>query len=58
MRAAALSWQLTTKAENLLYNWMPLWHRVTVFGEYRKQFMNLFKMKQINVIEEDKELMG
>lgn len=48
----------TTKAENLLYNWMPLWHRVTVFGEYRKQFMNLFKMKQIHVIEEDKELMG
>jgi len=31
---------------------------MTAYGEYRKQFMKLFKMKQIKVIEEDKELMG
>ena len=36
-------------------NWMGgFWHRVTVFGEYRELFMNLLRMKDINVIEEDK----
>ncbi|MBS1412663.1 MAG: hypothetical protein HPZ00_05025 [Christensenellaceae bacterium] len=31
------------------------WHRVTVFGDCRKQLMNLFKMKGLKVIQEDKE---
>lgn len=44
----------TTEAEKVLHNWIGGWHRVTVFGEYRKMFMMLFKMKGINVIEEDK----
>ena len=30
------------------------WHRVTVFGDYRKQFAMLFKMKSIKLMEEDK----
>lgn len=44
----------TTNAEKLLENWAPNWHRVTVFGDYRKQYMNLFKMKGLDVCEEDK----
>ena len=44
----------TTESEKLLYGWMPRWHRVTVFGDYRKLFMQLFKVKGIEVIEEDK----
>lgn len=44
----------TTNAEKLLYNWAPGWHRVTVFGDYRKQFMNLFRMKGLDIYEEDK----
>ena len=31
------------------------WHRVTVFGDCRKQLMDLFKMKGLKVIQEDKE---
>jgi hypothetical protein len=33
---------------------MPQWHRVTVFGNYRKEMKNLFKMKGYTIIEEDK----
>lgn len=44
----------TCEAEKILHNWVGGWHRVTVFGEYRKQFMMLFKMKGIKVIEEDR----
>jgi L-fucose isomerase-like protein len=40
--------------EALLANWMPLWHRVTVFGDYRKDFLNLFKMRGLAVWQEDK----
>ena len=42
-------------AENILYNWNAGWHRVTVFGDCRKQLMDLFKMKGLRVIQEDKE---
>lgn len=44
-----------TNAENILNNWSGGWHRVTVFGEYRKLLMKLFKLKGIQVIEEDKD---
>lgn len=44
----------TCNAENILENWMPQWHRVTVFGNYRKEMKNLFKMKGYTIIEEDK----
>lgn len=44
----------SANAEKLLNNWMQGWHRVTVFGDYRRQFMNLYKMKNIKVNEEDK----
>ena len=40
-------------AQKILENWMPIWHRVTVYGDYRKDFMDLFKLKSLNVIEED-----
>ena len=43
-----------TNAENLLENWSHWWHRVTVFGEYRKQFINLFKIMRMDTVEEDK----
>ena len=32
-----------------------MWHRVTVFGEYRSQFLELFRMKGLKVLEEDKK---
>ncbi len=41
-------------AENILSNWMPQWHRVTVFGDFRKELKFLFKMKGYKIIEEDK----
>lgn len=44
----------TCRSENILENWMPQWHRVTVFGDYRKEMKNLFKMKGYKIIEEDK----
>lgn len=43
-----------TNAENLLMNWMPQWHRVTVFGDYRNGFKNLFRMKGLRISEEDR----
>jgi hypothetical protein len=43
-----------TNASALLKNWMPQWHRVTVFGEYRQLFINLFTMKGLAVTEEDR----
>lgn len=39
----------------LLKNWMPQWHRVTVFGEYREVFKNLFRIKGLAIHEEDRE---
>ncbi len=42
-------------AEKILENWASgSWHRVTVFGDYRKELMRLFKMKELVVTEEDK----
>ncbi|MBQ4556494.1 MAG: hypothetical protein IJA60_02460 [Clostridia bacterium] len=43
-----------TDTETILNNWDGGWHRVTVFGDYRKQLMRLFKAKGLPVIEEDK----
>lgn len=42
------------EAEKILENWMPQWHRITVFGDYRKTLKNLFKMKGYRIIEEDR----
>lgn len=42
-------------ARALLENWMPMWHRVTVFGEYRQDFINFFRLKGMDICEEDKE---
>ena len=41
-------------AEKLLENWAPMWHRVTVFGDYRRDFINLFRLKGMDIIEEDR----
>ncbi|RRD96233.1 hypothetical protein EII17_01670 [Clostridiales bacterium COT073_COT-073] len=41
-------------AQKILENWMPMWHRVTVYGNYRKELINLFKLKGLEIIEEDK----
>lgn len=43
-----------TNAEAILDNWDMGWHRVTVYGEWRKQAMNLAKLLGIEVFEEDK----
>lgn len=43
-----------TNAENILYNWVGRWHRVTLFGNYRRQLINLFKAKGLEFVEEDK----
>ena len=41
-------------ARALLENWMPMWHRVTVFGDYRQDFINFFRLKGLDIFEEDK----
>ena len=41
-------------ARALLENWMPIWHRVTVFGDYRQDFINFFRLKGLDIFEEDK----
>ena len=41
-------------ARALLENWMPMWHRVTVFGDYRKDFISFFRLKGLDIFEEDK----
>jgi hypothetical protein len=41
--------------EAILNNWNGSWHRTTMFGDYRKAFMQLFKLLGIKVVEEDKE---
>lgn len=43
-----------TDAEKVLHNWRGAWHRVTVYGDYRKQFMRLFESRGLKVFEEDK----
>ena len=43
------------RADNILENWMPMWHRVTLFGNYRRELKNLFIMKGFRIVEEDKD---
>ncbi len=42
-------------AEAILNQWSGGWHRVTVYGEWRKLFLRFYKAKGISVIEEDKD---
>ncbi|MBQ8432076.1 MAG: hypothetical protein IJX28_04245 [Clostridia bacterium] len=44
-----------TRAENIMNNWSGGWHRVTVFGEYRKLLLHLLKAKGLAVLEEDEK---
>lgn len=44
----------SANAEKLLEQWSPSWHHVTVYGDYRKLFGYLFKMKGVKLLEEDK----
>jgi hypothetical protein len=48
--------KLAAKAnvEPILENWGLGWHRVTVYGDWRKQSMNLAKLMGFTVAEEDK----
>lgn len=42
----------------LLDNWdtdIFSWHKVTVYGNYRKKFINLAKLYRMNIFEEDKK---
>ena len=43
-----------TNAERILEKWTGYWHRVTVYGDYRRQFLRLCKMKGLDVVEEDR----
>lgn len=43
-----------TNAETILNNWDMGWHRVTVFGDWRKQCLQLARLLGIAVREEDK----
>ena len=43
-----------TNADNILRNWDMGWHRVTVYGDYRKQCLNLARLYGFAVSEEDK----
>ena len=43
-----------TNAEQILDNWDMGWHRVTVYGDWRKQAMNLARLLGIEVTQEDK----
>jgi hypothetical protein len=45
-----------SEAELLLRNWTRGWHRVTVYGDYRKDFINLAQLLGLTVIEEDKPM--
>jgi len=45
-----------TDAATLLRNWTHGWHRVTVFGDYRRDFLNIAQLAGLTVIEEDKDL--
>lgn len=41
-------------SDNILHNWMPQWHRITIFGDYRRNLENLFIMKNFRIVPEDK----
>ncbi len=44
-----------TNAESILNHWGGSWHRVTVFGDYRKLLKQLYRAKGLRVIEEDRD---
>ena len=50
--------KLAAKADaaTILRNWTHGWHRVTVYGNYRKDFIHLAQLAGLTVIEEDKSL--
>jgi hypothetical protein len=50
--------KLAAKADaaTLLRNWTRGWHRVTMFGDYRNDFINIAQLAGLTVIEEDKSL--
>jgi L-fucose isomerase-like protein len=41
-------------AESLLQNWTRGWHRVTVFGDYRKDVLQVGQLAGLTVIQEDR----
>ena len=43
-----------SNADNILANWDFGWHRVTVYGDYRKQCLNLARLYGYAAVEEDK----
>ncbi len=43
-----------TNAQAILDNWSMGWHRVTVFGDWRRQVINLARLYGMTVFEEDK----
>lgn len=43
-----------TDAQNILNEWDMGWHRVTVYGDWRRQAMNLARLYGLTVNEEDK----
>ena len=43
-----------TNAQRILDGWDMGWHRVTVYGDWRKQAMDLARLLGIAVTEEDK----
>ncbi len=43
-----------TNAQAVLDNWSMGWHRVTVYGDWRKQVINLARLCGMTVVEEDK----
>jgi hypothetical protein len=45
-----------TDAEMLLRNWTRGWHRVTFYGDWRNDAINLGQLLGLNVIEEDKPM--
>jgi len=47
-----------TNAQALLNNWTRGWHRVTVFGDYRRDLANIGQLAGLTVLEEDKEWMS
>jgi hypothetical protein len=43
-----------TDAARILDNWAMGWHRVTVYGEWRRQAINLSRLLGAEMFEEDK----
>jgi len=45
-----------TEADRLLHNWTHGWHRVTFFGDWRNDVINLGRLLGLTVIEEDRRM--